>query len=180
MFSYLIQAQIFFFDFYEGEQNMVPTAKQLKFDVSKSGTVNAFAFWFDLHLDEEDEISTSPYCAKGRTWQQAVQFVEEVQLNEGATLPVIAKHDTYGITIEIDDAEINRAEIRTGVPLWDPTWKVVHDQTKRSNEALVTACAQNPSEYRKIADLAVQIGARPCDFGVPSQEAAKMCVRMMS
>lgn len=34
---------------------------------------NAVAMWFELRLDEEATLSTSPYLDKGPTWQQARQ-----------------------------------------------------------------------------------------------------------
>jgi hypothetical protein len=64
---------------------------------------NAMAFWFDLQLDDEEELSTSPYGAKGQTWQQAVQYFEEIKVDKGGVLPLLAKHDTYGITFQVKE-----------------------------------------------------------------------------
>lgn len=36
----------------------------------QAGVCNAVAMWFQLHLDEEVSLSTSPYQDKGPTWQQ--------------------------------------------------------------------------------------------------------------
>ncbi len=36
----------------------------------QAGVFNAVAMWFELHLDEETQLSTSPYLDKGPTWQQ--------------------------------------------------------------------------------------------------------------
>jgi hypothetical protein len=36
----------------------------------QAGVFNAVAMWFELHLDEETSLSTSPYLEKGPTWQQ--------------------------------------------------------------------------------------------------------------
>lgn len=35
---------------------------QLQLPVTAAGICNAVAFWFELHLDEETHLSTSPYC----------------------------------------------------------------------------------------------------------------------
>ena len=172
--------KVFDFDFYQSEENVMPTQKQVEFQLEEDGIVNAFAFWFDLQLDEENHLSTSPYSDKGKTWQQAVQHIEEIRVAKDSKLPVVARHDTYGISFEIDDSKVDRGELSSGVPLWDPAWKVSYDHVKQWNAEIATACAQNPSEYRKIADIAVHIGARPSDYGVPSEEATKFCTRMMS
>ena len=36
----------------------------LQLPVTKTGICNAIAFWFELDLDEETQLSTSPYCQK--------------------------------------------------------------------------------------------------------------------
>ena len=172
--------EVFYFDFYESEANMMPAMKEMDFEIHEDGIINAFAFWFDLQLDDENELSTNPFSSKGKTWQQAVQLIEEVQVVKNSKLPVMAKHDTYGITFEIDDSKVDRGALSSGVPLWDPVWKLSYDQVKQWNEQIVSTIAQDPSEYRKIADVAVQIGSRPSDYAVSSEEGAKFCTRMMS
>lgn len=55
-----------------------------------------------MQVDEEEELSTSPYTGtKGQTWQQAVQYFEEIHLEKGQVLPLVAKHDTYGINFQV-------------------------------------------------------------------------------
>lgn len=49
------------FDFYEWQANMQPSEVALRLRVTEPGVWNAVAFWFDLHLDEENQLSTSPY-----------------------------------------------------------------------------------------------------------------------
>jgi hypothetical protein len=34
--------------------------------------------WFELHLDEETSLSTSPYLEKGPTWQQVKTWIVAV------------------------------------------------------------------------------------------------------
>ena len=36
----------------------------LQLPITRSGKCNAIAFWFELELDEETQLSTSPYCQK--------------------------------------------------------------------------------------------------------------------
>ncbi len=42
--------------------------------------------------------STSPYTDKGPTWQQAVQWMREVEVAPGQQLELTASHDTYSIS----------------------------------------------------------------------------------
>ncbi|WP_448203052.1 tetratricopeptide repeat protein [Azospirillum sp. sgz302134] len=58
------------------------------FQTTVAGTVQAIAFWYDLHLDEEITVSTGP-DGECRHWLQAVQFLERpVTVAEGDRLSV--------------------------------------------------------------------------------------------
>ena len=128
--------QVFDFDFADVGPDTLAAA-QMAHDVTvhTPGVFNAIAFWFELRLDADNTLSTSPHDGtKGQTWQQAVQWVEEVSMNEGDVLPIVASHDTYAITFAVDDARFpQRAQRRTGVPLYDPSWGVQHERLKAVN-----------------------------------------------
>ncbi len=36
----------------------------MQLPIQQSGICNAIAFWFELDLDEQTQLSTSPYCEK--------------------------------------------------------------------------------------------------------------------
>lgn len=62
------------------------------------------ATWFELELDEECTLSTSPHrSGKGPTWQQAVQWVQEERVAPGQTRVLIASHDTYSISYALEE-----------------------------------------------------------------------------
>ncbi|KAL0046712.1 hypothetical protein WJX82_008116 [Trebouxia sp. C0006] len=86
------------FDFYDAEANMKPSEVCMQLPIQHSGICNAIAFWFELDLDEQTQLSTSPYCEKGPTWQQAVQWMPEVEVHAGSQAGLLTKHDTYGIS----------------------------------------------------------------------------------
>ena len=180
------------FDF-ANAANSVQSA-ELRFRVTRAGVLSAVAFWFDLQLDEQATLSTSPYGAlrlprprppvhslklhlvhggmhchafaarehwsymchqcpillrhfcprppcpsrrtslrppsqracmpvpvgqsrgrahrppltpayagpKGRTWQQALQYLEEAHVRAGEEVCVTARHDTYGISFSVE------------------------------------------------------------------------------
>ncbi len=68
----------------------------------------------------------------------------------------------------------------TGVPLYDSSWHVQYDALAKVNAALAKATAQDPLQFRQLAQLAVQLAARPGDHGVDAAQAAAFCLRMMS
>lgn len=95
-------AMAFDFDFYDCDKNMECGDLDIVFDIEGSGVCNAIVFWFDLYLDEERTLSTSPYKnGIGPTWQQAVQFVDECRVCKGTQLRVKCSHDTYGIKFQV-------------------------------------------------------------------------------
>ena len=49
---------------YEVGQMQLPLQASLQLPISQTGKCNAIAFWFELELDEETQLSTSPYCQK--------------------------------------------------------------------------------------------------------------------
>ena len=48
------------FDFYMDQRNMQPFETLLEIEVTCTGACNAVAFWFELALDEQTVISSSP------------------------------------------------------------------------------------------------------------------------
>ncbi|MGA1150648.1 MAG: hypothetical protein ACO3UL_06150, partial [Flavobacteriaceae bacterium] len=96
--------KVFTFDFYDIQRCAMENENNLTFKIDKEGTCNAIAMWFKLHLDEDIMLSTSPYKEKGPTWQQAVQYIKEVNVKEGEDLEIEAKHDTYSISYSFVEA----------------------------------------------------------------------------
>ena len=170
--------EVFSFDFYEVERSMQPEEAVLDFKISKDGVVNAVAMWFDLHLDEENTLSTSPYAEKGPTWQQAVQWMPEVRVNEGEQMLITARHDTFSISYAFSSTQVVD-ERSTGVQLVDAAWLAAHDALQQVNSQLVKACVQNPLEYRAVAQAAVQFASRPHDLGLDAGQAAEFCMKLM-
>ena len=157
---------------------MQPEEAVLDFKISKDGVVNAVAMWFDLHLDEENTLSTSPYAEKGPTWQQAVQWMPEVRVNEGEQMLITARHDTFSISYAFSSTQVVD-ERSTGVQLVDAAWLAAHDALQQVNSQLVKACVQNPLEYRAVAQAAVQFASRPHDLGLDAGQAAEFCMKLM-
>jgi len=187
---------VFDFDFYQAESNLQPAKATFNVEVTTAGVCNAIAFWFDLHLDENNSLSTSPYdVEKGPTWQQAVQWMEELKVEEGGQLCLVAQHDSYGISFSLQqggdkgggeqsananaNANANAIISRTDVPLKDAVWEAAYERLAGLNSQLVKACVQNPLEYRSVALAAVEFAARPHDYKVDVGQAAEFCSKMM-
>lgn len=106
--------EAFTFDFHKIEgAGIGPEAKQKRVTVTKGGTMNAVAFYFELSADDERTYSTSPWCDRtGKTWPQAVQFMEEVEVVSGECLTFTVQHDTTGIQFHLDKQHFERSSRR--------------------------------------------------------------------
>ena len=198
--------RVFEFSFADAQRNLQPAEVVLRPEFTVRGVVNAVATWFELALDEQTTLrcaqqaawrgtrtprahvappapthpcSTSPYADKGPTWQQAVQWVEELEVGPGSEVELVAKHDTYSIAYNMHKPSSAPASGRAGVPLRDPAWQAAHDHLQGFNAQLVKACVQNPLEYRAMALAALQLAARPHDTGVDAAQAAAFAAKMM-
>ena len=175
----------FNFDFYDWEENMRAKEEKMSFEITEKGVFNAIAFWFDLELDDEITLTTNPFAEhgkKGATWQQAVQYVEELQLHPGDSLEVVASHDTYGISFRVDDSalEFDRGMRRTRCPLYDGTWQAVNMQYKQITDSLAKSVAQSPVVFRETCETAVALGCRPGDLKFESWAGADFMQKFMS
>ena len=172
--------KVFSFDFANIQKCAEENQNQLTFETTIDGTCNAIVMWFNLYLDDQDTImlSTSPYEDKGPTWQQAVQYIQEVTLKQGDLLHIQASHDTYSISYELADSD-DMKQRHSPVPKFDVVWKAACDRLEAFNSELVKSCVQNPLEYRFVSQSAVQLAARAADFGLDASQASEFATRMM-
>jgi hypothetical protein len=100
---------LFEFDFGGGAEQLQrafqPAERLLRFEVGPGApsVINCVAFWMELDLGGGEVLSCCPGggASGGSTWQQAAQFVEEVEVAGGGVLAVRGHHDTYGISFEL-------------------------------------------------------------------------------
>ena len=184
--------ETFAFDFYDvTPETLAPETRRAKPPIVADGVCNAVAFWFELELGVDEHgnaitLSTSPYDGtKGQTWQQAVQYLEEFAVNTGDAAPILATHDTYGVSFAVDDADgafetfASRRDETNAAPSHDPAWGAAYAAAKKIDHALTKAVTQNPLEYRAVAEVAVAAGARPADLGLDAETGAEFCVKYM-
>lgn len=167
----------------------------------RSATMDAVVVFFELDLDDEDALSTSPYgsAPKGLTWPQAVYWLPPRVVRHGERLCVDASHDTYSFAFKASDGcgrgcmesvplhgappGPSTAEQPSGPsptsPGGDPVWRAALEALKPLNASLTKACVQNPLEYRRIATAAIEVAARPGAFGVDPVQAAEFAAKLM-
>ena len=139
------------------------------------------------------------------TSQQAVQWLPPNIVYRSDELILEASHDTYGISFQqllpsarpavchpestirghLSDAQQQDTSRHAplpaaAAPLFDPAWASCYTSLQPLSAAMSKALAQDPLEYRRMAQAAVALAARPQDHGVDAAAAAGFLCRMMS
>lgn len=107
--------------------------------------------------------STSPYVDKGPTWQQAVQWVREVEVQPGQQLKLTARHDTYSISYSLPDRLAGNGETGRAVAVQAVAQQVVQlspDGQRRDGGGAGEADAPGVPQ------------SQPCPTGVPLVDPA--------
>lgn len=74
-----------------------PHQSRLDVEAVADGNVHAVVFWFDLHVDDEITLSTSP-ASRQTHWEQALQFFEEdIPVQKGQSLSIGVTWSDQGI-----------------------------------------------------------------------------------
>jgi DNA-binding transcriptional MocR family regulator len=133
------------FNFSDYQANAEPRTTVKAFKATRNGVMNAVAMWYELDLSDTEVISTSPYDKDGR--QQAVHFVEEIELNTGDTVLVEVSNDTYALSVKVENSEAFR---RSGVPLTDDAWLSKYLHLKQINEQLMKRCGMKVSREKTL------------------------------
>lgn len=158
--------EAFQFDFYQRE--FKPERRLFQVPIVRSGVCNAVAFWYDLYLDRDTVIRTSP----GSTiaWEQAVNFFDtQVRVQEGGRLPIGCEHDGRALRFGLELPARGQGRLPT-LPERQPAWhlNLVGDQqdvlwqaAELDEELRRMPAARANTALRSIAERAVQLGLDP-------------------
>lgn len=84
-------AEVFHFDF--TRRGLCPERRTLEFPIIERGTCHALVSWFDLVLDDQHTVGSSP-LGKGSHWGQAIYLLPEPRaVTKGDRMRFIARHD---------------------------------------------------------------------------------------
>lgn len=91
--------QLCSFDFLDGVQ---PQEEYFEVMFTRTGKANALAYWWEVHLDEENSYSTKP--SFNTTWKQMIHFCD-INSNSGDTVRLHMRHDTKKFYFDITTEE---------------------------------------------------------------------------
>lgn len=152
---------VFSFDFARAG----PTPDEIALDLraSAAGTVGAVLFWFDLGLDDAHWLSNAPGTALH--WKQGLQALPELRVENGAALPLAARHDGSGLSFQWAKDALP-ADAFSPLPRWDPRWLAASAELEQSSQRLLQHCAQHPDEFAKVAEIAARFAVDPARHGL--------------
>ena len=142
-----------------------PAAQELAIDVPAlaDGSVGAILFWFDLRLDADTLLSNAPDGGDGLHWKQGLQFLPEVLVAAGQTLPLIAHHNGSGLRLQWRPDGLP-AEAFSRMPRFDPRWLAASAELEQQTRNLLQHCAQNPDEFARVAQIAQRMAVDPARY----------------
>lgn len=161
---------VFTFDFAEAG----PQPQQTKLDLraNMAGIAGAVLFWFDLQLDEKQWLSNAPGVEPAYHWGQALQYLPEVQVEDGMPLPLMARHQGSGISFAWHELELpQRAFSR--IPRADPATFTQSMELESQTGQILQFSRSRPQEYARVADLALRIAVDPARHRIDPRVAQR-------
>jgi len=168
---------VFEFDFATADAR--PARKELPVAVVSEGTAGAIVFWFDLQLDATLELSNRPGADAPLHWKQGLQFLPELRVRAGTTVPLLAEHDGSGLSFGWKVEALDKDSL-SALPRFDARWLQHGQDLERQTRGLMQHCLQHPEEYRKAADVAQRFAADPAAHDIDPAIASRFAAMFFS
>ena len=161
---------LFVFDFAEAKVDQ--QVEEMDIIISRDGIVSALVLWFDLILDEEIVVSTSPFGEPDRTLSlgQGIVYLQpsECRVKRGSTLPFVAATNGSELAFTINEDKLTkRSEVDvTGATRFDPRWEGARANLEDAWKKILTNLSYNPKEFKTMQDAVMRLAAQPAAFGI--------------
>ena len=169
---------LFVFDF--NEAKVEQAVEEMDIIISKDGIVSALVLWFDLILDEEIVVSTSPFGEPERTLQmgQGIVYLQpsECRVKRGSTVPFVAATNGSELAFTINEEKLTKSGMvdPTGATRFDPRWEGARANLEDAWKKILTNLSYNPKEFKVMTDAIMRLSAQPAAFGI-DQIVAERC-----
>ncbi len=161
---------IFVFDFMESKVEQ--QIEQMEIVTSADGIVSALVIWFDLILDEEIVVSTSPFGDPDRTLAlgQGVVYLQpsECRVKRGSTVPLVAATNGNELAFTIDEDKLTRkSEVEVlGTTRFDPRWEGARANLDDAWKKILQNLSHNPKDFHTMQEAVLRLAAQPVAFGI--------------
>eukprot|EP01012_Entosiphon_sulcatum_P018199 TRINITY_DN22938_c0_g1_i1.p1 TRINITY_DN22938_c0_g1~~TRINITY_DN22938_c0_g1_i1.p1 ORF type:complete len:955 (-),score=152.54 TRINITY_DN22938_c0_g1_i1:40-2868(-) len=169
--------ELFFFDLRTASPE--PALRNIEARIQQDGIAGAVVIWQDLLMDEESEVvlTSSPaapeHCLRSKCLLQGLQYLREVRVTKGSTIPMLARHNGQGIEIAIKENLLPEGQATIlPLPRLDPQWA---EQNKKLTELYksMTGRMQIVGEYQHVSTVAVRCALQPGNFEVDPEVATQ-------
>jgi len=175
---------IFVFDFAEDSPSQ--QVENMEIVISKDGIVSALVIWFDLILDEEIVVSTSPFGAPERTLGlgQGIVYLQpcEAKVKRGSTLPLVAATNGVELAFTIDEDKMTRKSEVELLPhtRFDPRWEGARANLDDQWKKILQNLSYNPKELVHLQEAVMRLAAQPNAFGIDASVAERCALTFLS
>ena len=127
---------------------------------------------FDLILDEEIVVSTSPFGEPSRTLGlgQGICYLQpaECRVRRGATVPLVAATNGSELAFTINEDKLTgRGEVHVaGSTRFDPRWEGARANLDDAWKKILTNLSYNPKEFKLMQDAVMRFAAQPVPFNI--------------
>jgi len=175
---------IFVFDF--AEDSPTQQVENMEIVISKDGIVSALVLWFDLILDEEIVVSTSPFGPPDRTLGigQGIVYLQpcEAKVKRGSTLPIVAATNGVELAFTIDEDKMTRKSEVELLPhtRFDPRWEGARANLDDQWKKILQNLSFNPKELIHLQEAVMRFSAQPNVFGIDSSIAERCALTFLA
>ena len=164
--------EVFSFNFSSSEAK--PNQKELVVPIIKDGIISACVFWFDLNLDEDITITTSPFSSDSLHWKQAIQYIQEILVQEVMQIPLIAKHNGSKIEFQLNRDKLGPNISFISTPRFDPNWLKKYYDLDSIFQQMILKIATNPEDYKTLVEVSAKLASQPGNFNIRAKFANRL------
>lgn len=168
---------VFAFDFASASPE--PQECQIDLTAVAGGTAGAVLFWFDLQLTPDQWLSNAPDAPARFHWKQALQFLPEVQVRAGMSLPLTAKHNGSALTFRWRPDTLP-PEAYSKLPRFDPNAFQQAAQLQSQTASLFQHCMADRAEYERVAQLAQRFAVDPAAHELDPRIAQRFAAKFLA
>ena len=160
--------------------------EQMEIVISKDGIVSALVIWFDLILDEEIVVSTSPFSPADRSLGlgQGIVYLQpcEAKVKRGSTLPIVAATNGNELAFTIDEDKMTRKSEVELLPhtRLDPRWEGARANLDDQWKKILQNMSYNPKELVHLQEAVMRFASQPNAFNIDATVAERCALTFLS
>lgn len=155
--------------------------------ISHDGIVSSLVVWFDLILDKEIVISTSPFVPpkQALSFGQGLVYLQpaETRVKQGATLPLLAAHNGVEMAFTIEEDKLTRKGSECELlpnTRFDPRWEGARANLDEQWKQIFQSLTYNPKESQNLQEAVMRYAAQPAAFGIDPQVAERCALTFLA